>query len=104
MMDSPDIEVPDTIPEHITRRHQRRARKKVTRAARQLPSLSMSTRALQLLLWLTASIAVVGLTTGVVMLWMTYPSPTTFVGIPAVLVVLVYAVGVVAYRHRGSLR
>jgi cytochrome b subunit of formate dehydrogenase len=102
MMDTPDIEVPDTIPDHITRRHQRGARKTVTRAGQ--PTFGLSSRALQLMLWATASIALVGLTTGVVMLWMTYPSPTTFVGIPAVLVLLVYAVGVVAYRNRGSLR
>lgn len=102
MMDTPDIEVPDTIPDHITRRHQRRARKTVIRAGQ--PAFGMSARALQLLLWLTASIALIGLTTGVVMLWMAYPSPTTFVGIPAVLVLLTYAAGVVAYRNRGSLR
>lgn len=100
MMDSPEIQVPDTIPDHITRRHQRRARKTVTRAAQPFATFGLSAQALRTLLLITAVIGLVGLATGVVLLWMTYPSPVTFVGVPAVLVVLVYGAGVLAYRYR----
>jgi len=103
MMDSPDIEVPDTIPDHITRRHQRGARRTVTRAAQPLATLGLSTEALRNLLWFTVVMGLVGMTTGVVMLWMTYPSPATFVAVPALLVTFVFGAGVFAYRHRDNL-
>ncbi|HDH03436.1 MAG TPA: hypothetical protein ENH15_04240 [Actinobacteria bacterium] len=103
MMDSPDIEVPDTIPDHITRRHQRGARRTVTKAAEPLVAVGLSTQALRNLLWFTVVIGLIAMATGVVMLWMTYPSPATFVAVPAALLTFVFAAGVFAYRHRDSL-
>lgn len=101
MMDTPEIEVPDTIPEHITRRHQRKARRTVHRRPR---TSSLSARELQIVLLLTAALAIVGMSAGVVMLWMTHPSPTTFVAVPGVLTLMVYGVGVFAYQRRESFR
>lgn len=103
MMESPDIQVPDTIPVHITRRHQRRARRTVARAGRSFSVLGLNPAALRALIWGTLIVTTIGLTTGVVMLWIAFPSPLSFVGVPSVLLLVAFGAGLFAYRNRHTL-
>ena len=78
-----DVDVPDTIPAYITRRHQRSARRVVVRAARGGLRSAWRRRATTL----AAAAAAVALVVGIVMLWVVWPSPTTFVVVPTVVLV-----------------
>jgi fatty acid desaturase len=93
-----DVDVPDTIPAYITRRHQRSARRAVARSARGGLRAAWRRRATTL----AAASAAIGLIVGIVMLWVVWPSPTTFVVVPAVVLVAgICAVTLMVVRKSG---
>ena len=91
-----DIEVPDTIPTYITRRHQKAARRVVTRGAdRRWQGRDMPTWA-----WVASAAALIG---AIVAMWTVWPSPTTFVVVPTIVLVAAVCVVTVAVIRRTGL-
>jgi len=78
-----DIDVPDTIPAYITRRHQKVARRTVARAYASASALRRRHRMSSFV----AVVAVLALIAGVVAMWTIWPSPTTFVVVPTIVLV-----------------
>lgn len=93
-----DVEVPDTIPDYVIRRHGRMARRAVARSHRVPNRRPVSPR---LAVW-AGVVAVLALIGAVIAMWTVWPSPTTFVVIPTVILVAgVFGVTVAIVRKTG---
>ncbi len=93
-----DVQVPDTIPDYVLRRYGRMARRAVARAHRVSSRRRMSPR---VTVW-AGVVAVLALIGAVIATWTVWPSPTTFVVIPTVLLVAgVFGVTFAVIRKTG---
>lgn len=92
-----DVHVPDTIPVYITRRHERAARRSVERATRITPLPFRFGRRMAIAAGLIAAMA---LFAGIVMMWVVWPSPFTYVVVPTAVIVTGIAAGAVFMTRR----
>lgn len=93
-----DVQVPDTIPDYVVRRHGRMARRAVARTHR-VPTRRRVSRRLAVWGGVVAVLALIG---AIVATWTLWPSPTTFVVIPTVvLVAAVFGVTYTVARKTG---
>ena len=90
-----DIDIPDTIPTYITRRHQKAARRVVSRPG-------SGVRAPRLSSWMTALVCV-ALVAGSLTLMSLWPSTLTYVVVPTLLLAATVPFALVRLVHKAGL-